>query len=274
MKTIGFIQGRLSPITNGKIQCFPWDYWQEEFKLANECRLHLMEWTLDQERLYNNPLMNAAGQNEIKGLMEKYKLTIPSLTGDCFMQMPFYKENDKKAASNLIKDFINIIEACGELGITFIVMPLVDNGKLENERQIDLLKYGLNLIKPSLKENKVKIIFESDFSPKQLARFIEEFDHELFGINYDIGNSAALGFNPIEEITAYGHRILNVHVKDRKLNDGTVPLGKGAADFSAIFKVLKDINYNGNYILQTARAENNNHINALCKYRDMVEQWI
>ncbi len=274
MKSIGFIQGRLSPLVNGRIQCFPWKCWREEFKLANEYGFGLIEWTLDQERLYENPLMNVSGQKEIKSLMKKYNLKIPSLTGDCFMQAPFYKGNNERIAKNLIEDFINVIKACGELNINFIVMPLVDNGSLENENQICLLKTGLEQIKPSLIKHKVKIVFESDFAPKQLEKFIATFDDELFGINYDIGNSAALGFDPLEEIANYGKRILNVHVKDRMLNGGTVPLGEGSADFLTVFKGLKNINYKGDYILQTARAANNDHANVLCKYRDMVQAWI
>ena len=29
------MQGRLSPLVDGKIQAFPWNYWKQEFKIAN-----------------------------------------------------------------------------------------------------------------------------------------------------------------------------------------------------------------------------------------------
>ena len=45
----------------------------------------------------------------------------------------------------------------------------------------------------------------------------------------DIGNSASLGLNPLDEFEAFGDRILNVHVKDRVLGGTTVPLGLGNA---------------------------------------------
>ena len=86
---IGFMQGRLSPIINNKIQAFPWPFWENEFEIANSIGLKIMEWTLDSERLYENPLMTSSGQNKIKDLSEEYKVQIPSLTGDCFMQTPF-----------------------------------------------------------------------------------------------------------------------------------------------------------------------------------------
>ena len=49
-----------------------------------------------------------------------------------------------------------------------------------------------------------------------------------------------------------------------------MPLGSGNANIPAVIKALNEINYNGNYILQTARALNKDHVNVLCKYRDQI----
>jgi len=54
-----------------------------------------MEWTLDQETLYKNPLMSEVGRNQIRFLSNKYHINIPSLTGDCFMQAPFWKASGR-----------------------------------------------------------------------------------------------------------------------------------------------------------------------------------
>lgn len=269
---IGFIQGRFSPLINERIQSFPWPYWQEEFSLAEKHGFHLMEWTLDQERLYENPLMTVTGQAEIRSLCKKNRVIIPSLTGDCFMQEPFWKYKDEQRRV-LENDFVSIAEACASIGISMIVVPLVDNGKLENCDQEDVLVSFLSGQLDFLTKNKLKVLFESDFGPAELARFIGRLDPELFGINYDIGNSAALGFNPAEEIDAYGNRILNVHVKDRVLGGTTVTLGTGNASFETVFSKLANIEYKGNYILQTARAVDDNHEKVLCHYRDMTNNW-
>ncbi len=53
---IGFMQGRLSPVTKKRIQIFPHKNWKNEFKIANEIGFSLMEWTIDTETLKNNPL--------------------------------------------------------------------------------------------------------------------------------------------------------------------------------------------------------------------------
>jgi L-ribulose-5-phosphate 3-epimerase len=270
---VGFMQGRLSPLLDGRIQAFPWSCWQDEFAVAEQHGFRLMEWTLDQERLYENPLLTAMGQVEITQLRQKHNIEIASLTGDCFMQSPFWKAQGAEHAQ-LQQDFRAVAQACSAVGISMLVLPLVDNGRLETRAQEDVLVDILQAASAMLNELRVKVVFESDFVPTELARFIDRLDPSLFGVNYDIGNSASLGMNPVEEIRAYGHRILNVHIKDRVLGGTTVPLGTGNADFDSVFAALARVGYAGNYILQTARAGDGEHAQALCRYRDMAISWI
>lgn len=267
------MQGRLSPLIDGRIQSFPWPYWQDEFPIAARHGFRLMEWTLDQDRLYENPLLTAMGQVEIRNLCRHHGLSIPSLTGDCFMQAPFWKAQGNERAT-LQNDFRAVAEACAAVGISIMVVPLVDNGRLDNAEQEDTLVDFLQSQAGFLAECGVRVVFESDFSPAELARFIKRLDLALFGINYDIGNSAALGFNPTEELAVYGHRIVNVHIKDRVLGGTTVPLGSGNADLETVFIALARAGYVGNYILQTARATNGDHAKVLCQYRDMTIDWL
>jgi L-ribulose-5-phosphate 3-epimerase len=270
---IGFIQGRLSPLVDGKIQAFPWPYWRDEFGLAAKHGFHLMEWTLDQNRLYENPLMTKEGLEEIRRLSAKYGITVASLTGDCFMQAPFFKAAGQ-AREELLVDLEQILINSASLGIKWVVLPLVDNGHLEDQRQEEVLLAGLERAKPILRDARVELVLESDFPPERLAAFIEGLEPQYFGINYDIGNSAALGYNHEEEIAAYGDRILNVHIKDRLRDGGTVPLGQGDADIPGALHSLKSAGYVGNYILQAARATDGDHVGVLCRYRDMVEKWL
>ncbi len=270
---IGFMQGRLSPLIGGRIQAFPWDAWREEFPVAQRHGLHLMEWTLDQERLYENPLLTQDGQAEIRSLCERNKVSIPSLTGDCFMQAPFWKAGGAEC-QRLQRDFVAIAAACATVGIRMMVVPLVDAGSLEDAAQETALIGFMTEQAPFLRERGLRVIFECDKTPTELASFIERLDPASFGINYDSGNSAALGYDPAIELAAYGHRVLNVHVKDRVLGGTTVPLGTGNARFDVVFGELARLGFAGNYILQTARAADGGHAEALCRYRDMVVAWL
>ncbi len=267
------MQGRLCNQVNGKIQAFPWNEWEGEFSVAENIQLSAMEWTLDKEKLYENPLMTKEGQRKIRTLGSLHNVEIPSLTGDCFMQAPFWKSSTD-LESELQKDFLAICDACLSIGIQMIVVPLVDNGSLENKQQEDRLVDFFLSYENFFAQNRIKVLFESDFEPLNLKRFINRLPCSQFGINYDIGNSAALGFDPRDEFAAYESRIFNVHVKDRIRGGTTVELGSGSADFELVFSELKKINYSGNYILQTARAADGDHAAVIAKYRDMVQDWV
>lgn len=260
-------------MVNGQIQAFPWDDWQDEFKEAHRIGIHNMEWTLDQENLYNNPLMNELGREEIKHLGSTYNVDVISLTGDCFMQAPFWKASGPLKAS-LIDDFRAIVESCSALNIKIIVVPLVDNGSLASQLEEDELVETLLQESQNLLSSGVTIAFESDFAPANLQRFINRLPSELFGINYDIGNSASLGYDVNDEFLHYGDRVTNIHIKDRPLGATTVPLGLGDADFEAVFKNLREYKYKGNYILQTARDVDGHHGRVIGDYLEMTKNWI
>lgn len=266
---IGFMQGRLSPLVNGRIQAFPADHWREEFELAEAHGFPLMEWTIDAEEMADNPLMTAQGRDEIRTLERRHGVKVASLTADCFMQEPFFKASGAEA-DRRFESLERLLRACSDLGLKFAVLPLVDNGRVETPDQARRLREGLG----RLEIRSPKIIFESDFPPAELAVFIADFPAERFGINYDIGNSASLGYDPAAELAAYSDRTDNVHVKDRVLGGTTVPLGEGNADLPLVFQLLTRSGYRGDVILQTARAADGEHAAALVRYRDKVRGWI
>lgn len=267
------MQGRLSPIVGDRMQAFPWTNWRDEYPLAQLCGLGLMEWTLDQERLYENPLMTAEGRAEIAGLGEKFGVTVPSLTGDCFMQAPFWKADGEQRLA-LVRDLVAVAGTCALAGIGLIVVPLVDGGRLESREQEDLVVETFASLGRDFAPAGLRVAFESDYPPADLQRFIARFPTAGFGVNYDIGNSAALGFDPVEELSAYGRRVVNVHVKDRLRGGTTVPLGTGSADFETVFRELARAGFAGLCVLQTARASRNDHAGVLCRYRDMTAGWL
>ncbi len=271
--TIGFMQGRLTELVDNKIQAFPWKKWEEEFEIASVNLLKAMEWTIDAEDLYRNPLMNSEGRKKIQFLKRKYRLLIPSLTGDCFMQKPFWK-TEGKIQSNLENDFIKVCENASKIDIKYIIVPLVDNGSISNKNEeLKLINFFCK-IENKIENLNIKIVFETDFSPKRNLEFINQLNKDIFGINYDMGNSACNGFDPKEEIILLSERIWNVHIKDRKFRGSTVELGKGDVDFNKVFFYLSKINYRGNLILQTARSENNDHLKVILKYKKLILSYL
>ena len=96
---------------------------------------------------------------------------------------------------------------------------------------------------------------ETDLAPHPFAELLERFDSFRVTVNYDTGNSAALGYDPAEEMDYYGKKITDIHIKDRKLGGGSVPLGTGAVQFDRVFEALRPLNYTGPFIMQAYRDD-------------------
>jgi sugar phosphate isomerase/epimerase len=67
---------------------------------------------------------------------------------------------------------------------------------------------------------------------------------KYIGVNLDIGHFFAAGFDPIEFIQAHHDRITNIHVKDRKKNDGpNMPFGEGDTPIKQVLRLMKEKKY-------------------------------
>jgi len=269
---IGFMQGRLSPISKKKIQSFPWNYWRKEIVKAKKNNFNLIEWTLDYPRLLNNPLISPKEQRETLFFLKKNRMSVNSVTCDFFMQKPFFLIKKKKKRETNINNLINVVKELINAKIKFIIIPLVDKSSIKNNFHEKLVVKEFNRIIKNLNTNdfKTKILFEIDYSPSRLKNFIKKFSINFFGINYDSGNSASLNYNIDEEFDCYGDRILNIHIKDRIKYGKTIKLGHGNLNFCKLKKNLKKIHYKGNLILQTARNIYGKHLNELIDNRNFL----
>jgi hexulose-6-phosphate isomerase len=254
IERIGFMQGRLSPLVGERIQAFPGEVWPTEFSIARNHRIKNIEWTIDSLTFHSNPLIQQTEHERIRRIARENLLKIPSVTCDYFMENPYWAPN----GVDIERDINKILEGMNQVGASILVIPLVDNSSIRNNQSLDL-GFFRNLEK-TLEQLEIRIAFEVDLDEEETKNFLANFSPLSYGINYDIGNSAAYGFAPEKEISSYGERILNVHVKDRFRNGKTVPLGKGDADFQSVINQLTEVNYSGNFIMQTARAAEGDHV--------------
>ena len=249
---IGFMQGRLvDSEKKNAIQYFPSRNWKFEINIMNSLNFQIMEWTINSENIKKNHLFDKKKNKELKLFLKKKKIKIPSVTCDFFMQEPFFKNKKFKKTLVNLKRVINYSK---NVGVKYIVLPLVDFSSIENTYQEKFLISELKKISKYLGPNQ-KILFEIDYPPNKIIEFIKRLNTK-FGINYDTGNSASLGYS-FEEEKKYFKYVKNIHIKDRYFRGHTVRLGKGDFDFKKFFLYLKKIKYNKNLILQTARAKDN-----------------
>lgn len=264
------MQGRLSPMNNNQIQSFPYEHWENEFKIASDNNFHLIEWIIDQ---YDNPIFNETQIPQIKKLMSKYNIKINSLCCDFFMNNLLFRISKNKQRKNILF-FKTLIKNSHDLGIKILEIPLVDSSSIKNEDEENELIANLKEIIKDAKDFGILIGLETDYPPQKILKLLKKIDNDNIVLNYDTGNSASLGFNPKEELTLLGKYIKNIHIKDRKLNGPTVPFGEGNTNFNLFFSTLRNIDYKGDFIIQGARIENESPDITCIKYRDFVMKYI
>jgi L-ribulose-5-phosphate 3-epimerase len=159
------------------------------------------------------------------------------------------------AALNDRVDMLRLIIAqCAALGIPILDIPFVDASAINDASEAQQIAAVVGGVADEARRAGVVLGLETNLSPGAFEELLRRIDHPAVGATYDIGNSAALGFDAREEIDAIGRSIVNVHVKDRVRNGGTVALGQGAADLPSTFAGLRECGYDGPLILQVARV--------------------
>ncbi|AEU37630.1 sugar phosphate isomerase/epimerase family protein [Granulicella mallensis] len=281
--TYGIMQGRLSPPEDGRFQSFPRSAWREEFPRAKAAGLDYIEWIhdaygegKDSTGRIANPIFTEAGLTEFDALKREYNIATPALCGDWFMDVPLIRCSpaERERRERHLHDLITIAK---RIGATRIVLPFVDNSKIngEYERQtvIEILKRAL----PVAEKNGVELHLEADFNPTDFADFLKRIPHPMLKVNWDSGNSSGLGYIATEEFAAYGDRIGSVHIKDRyKKPEGGVetrPLGTGSANFDDVFKAINSISYQGGVTLQVARGADNDEVEFIKSQLDFVKKY-
>jgi sugar phosphate isomerase/epimerase len=141
------------------------------------------------------------------------------------------------------------------LSIKDIVLPCVDQSSIQTDKVRERFTEVLLSIIPETEQYFVNLSLETDLNPAQFEKLLTVLDSPRITVNYDIGNSAALGYDYTDELRAYGERISDIHIKDRELGGDSVTLGSGNADIPGFFEYLSRFNYQGSFIMQTYRDD-------------------
>jgi len=284
MHTYGIMQGRLAPPEDGRFQSFPRKAWREEFARARAAGLDYIEWIHDAYGEAKdpttghiaNPIFSEEGLAEFDALKAEHNIATPALCGDWFMDVPLIRcspaERDRREQH--LHDLIPIAK---RIGATKLVLPFVDNSKINGEYEkqsvIAILKRAL----PIAEKHGVELHLEADFGPAEFADFLARISHPMLKVNWDSGNSSGLGYIATEEFATYGPRIGSVHIKDRyrKPEGGieTRPLGTGSANFDDVFTAIRSIDYQGGVTLQVARGADNDEVNFIKTQLDFVKKY-
>jgi L-ribulose-5-phosphate 3-epimerase len=181
-------------------------------------------------------------------------VSVKTICADYFMEAPLHSSDDKVVKESF-KILERLLDAAKVLKITDIVIPCVDQSSLETKEAVNRFIKQIAKIIPTIEKENINLSLETDLAPKPFIKLLDKLNSKNITVNYDIGNSAALGFDSDEELTTYGDRITDIHIKDRVLGGGPVALGEGNADFVKFFGKLEGFDYQGPFIMQAYRDD-------------------
>lgn len=156
-------------------------------------------------------------------------------------------------------------------------LSIFDDKYIMNDEEWDKLCTGLNKLGKVAKDMGITLTFHHHMgtvvqTAAEIDRLMENTDPELFNLLFDSGHLAYCGEDYMYVLKKYINRIKHVHLKDIRpeviekvkkehlsflqgvrLGTFTVP-GDGAIDFTPIFDVLAENNYEG-YVLVEAEQD-------------------
>lgn len=259
--SLGIMQGRLLPKESNLYQCHPSD-WQKEFDLCKNNSFDYIEWIIDARSIDKNPIFSISGRKQIEEKISHTNVKVKSICADLLMEK--FIKNDKDIHTWKMY-LIKIIESASKINAGIIVIPLIEKMSLSNSNLFSVILKILNDCKEICKDMNIKLALELDLSPKKVINVLDKLNSEYVGINYDLGNSAALGFDIKEEFNYYGNKIFDIHIKDRCFNSGPCLLGTGNVDFIEAAKLIRKNKNNCPIIMQSYRNHEGLNITILQK---------
>jgi len=244
---LGTMQGRLVAKYKGRYQAHPKGYWRNEFEVARDEGLELIEFILDHEDAAENPLL--ADPNTIMRVADDTGVQVRSICADYFMEAPLQRDDNGHDV------LARLLDNATTMGVRDIVIPCVDQSSLATTAEAEAFVTALRPHAEKAGRVGVNLALETDLAPRPFADLLGAVGHPAVTVNYDSGNSAALGFDPAEEFAAYGARITDIHIKDRTRGGGPVVLGEGDCEFDLVFKLIATSSFDGPIIMQAYRDD-------------------
>jgi sugar phosphate isomerase/epimerase len=244
----GIIQGRLTPTPPGVLQRFPDGAWEAEFAQADELGMRYIELLVEHDHNPSNPFWSDEGQSEIRAVAKEHGSTPYSVCVDYVMPNPL------NASADTVDYCRHVVSRAGSLGISLVVLPLLEAGELTLENQESFVGPLQELADAGASAG-VTLALETAFDGAALNFFLERVARSNVKATYDTGNRAAFGHNIPGDIRTLGDQIVHVHIKDKNAANENVRLGTGLVNFMAVAEALVAIRYSGNFTFETTRGE-------------------
>lgn len=152
-----------------------------------------------------------------------------------------------------IKNLCDGADFAKKLGVTDVITHMGFIPENPNDPQFAPFCVAVRTVARHLKENGQWLLFETgQETPVTMMRCFEKVNMDNLGINLDTANLILYGrANPVDALDVFGKYVRNIHAKDGFYPTNghslghEVRLGDGKVDFKALFKKLKELEYDG-----------------------------
>ncbi|MDC0393557.1 sugar phosphate isomerase/epimerase [Candidatus Pelagibacter sp.] len=242
---IGIVQGRLSISPKNRLQFFPKN-WRKEFELANKIGFDFIEFFTQRKINKSNPVWDIKKLDEYKRLSKLYNLKILNFCDDYVISNCIRKKRTQNYLFKLLKNL-------HRLNIKNLILPMYGKSNLTDKNYSQYVTTIKNIIKNS---KKIKILIESNISPKEFIDFKKKINSKKVLFLFDTGNRVNLKRDMYNDLIRMNKHIEHIHIKDKNLKKQNVKLNTGLVNFNKIFKILKKNKYRKNFTFETTRGNN------------------
>lgn len=203
---------------------------------------------------------NDLKKNEILEARDITGLLIPGTVNSLHWKYPL-SDPDPKVRAKCVESMKSALRDTKEYGgNTVLLVAGIVNDKISYDVAYKRTQQEIRKILPVAEETGVKIAIENVWnnfliSPMEAAQYIDEFESDMIGWYFDVGNIVRYGW-PEQWIKILGKRILKLDIKEysrkKQSEEGIwkgfdVKLGDGDCNWPVVMKALEEISYQGEW---------------------------
>jgi hexulose-6-phosphate isomerase len=201
---------------------------------------------------------NDLNDREILEARDKTGLEIPGVVNSVHWRSPL-SHPDAAVRAKCVDSMKVALKACKKYGgTTVLLVPAVVNEEISYADAYQRSQEEIRKLLPVAEETGIKIAIENVWnnfliSPLEAARYIDEFESDMIGWYFDVGNIVRYGW-PDQWVRILGKRIIKVDIKEysrkKQSEEGIwegfkVKLGDGDSDWAKVNKALLEVGYKG-----------------------------
>lgn len=222
--------------------------------------------------LHSNPNRWKKRPEEIKLLVKRLGLEVNSIHVPLPAGIPdSYSHKIRDISTSLTKESIDLAAFFGSSFIVQHVRVIERSEKSGGDITLEETLPDLNEMAFYAERKKIKIAIENVPSKtgRMLGKNIEEvlnivdiLPKESVSVCLDLTHCLACGYDPVRALKSFdSKRLISIHASDnflKQLRDVHLPIGSGDIPWKRVIDILKDIGFQGSFVIEVAEQEDGN----------------